>query len=174
MTTNPSDLIAVQNLVYIPMGLDWSTPFIEKEGTEYGACSFRLNDLSILFRTAKITPTKTGQFVTLWKRTGKSPIHPFDLSDPIDLFVVSTRRNNLLGQFVFPKSVLYKKDIVSKNGQGGKRAIRVYPSWDRPANDQAKKTQTWQLDYFLEISEDQSVDLTRSRKLYQPHNKICY
>jgi hypothetical protein len=38
---------------------------MEAESAEYGAYTFELNDLSVRFRVAKITPTKIGQFVTL-------------------------------------------------------------------------------------------------------------
>ena len=104
--------------------------------------------------------------MTLWKRNGKSPIQPFDLSDSIDFFVVSVRKDNLFGQFVFPKLVLCEKGIVSKNGQGGKRAIRVYPPWDKTTSPQAQKTQKWQVEYFLEIPHQRSVDIIRSKALY--------
>lgn len=166
MTINHSDLIIIQNLIYIPNGFEYSDPSFETESADYGACRFILNGLSILFRAAKITSTKTGQFVTLWKRTGKSPIQPFDLSDSIDLFVISVRKNDLLGQFVFPKSVLHEKGIVSKNRHGGKRAIRLYPAWDNLTSDQAKKTQNWQLKYFLEIPKNGPVDFARTKQLY--------
>lgn len=33
-------------------------------------------------------------------------------------------------------------------------AIRVYPSWDKPVSKQAIKTQSWQLEYFIELSQD--------------------
>lgn len=55
------------------------------------------------------------------------------------------------GQFVFPKSVLHEKSLVSKEGHGGKQAMRVYPPWDVTENKQAQKTQAWQLLYFFEI-----------------------
>ena len=54
-------------LVYDKCGLDLGELTIEDESQEYGACTFRLNDLKIKFRISKITPTKTGQFVTIWK-----------------------------------------------------------------------------------------------------------
>lgn len=146
------DLIQAQELIYNPLELKVLDLQAEKESSEYGACRFKLNMLSICFRTAKTTPTKIGQFVTLWKRTGKSPIHPFDMSDYIDLFIINVHSNNLFGQFVFPSSVLLEKNILSQNNQGGKRAVRVYPTWDNPTSPQAKKTQGWQLKYFVQIS----------------------
>jgi len=161
-----ADFFAVQKAVYEPRG--WVCKNIEKEAesAEYGACAFEINGYRILFRVAKITPTKIGQFVTLWKRVGKGPIMPYDMADPIDLFVISVRNKDRFGQFVFPKAVLLEKGIVSENGNGGKRAIRVYPAWDVTDNPQAKRTQAWQLNYFFEINPDQPIDSTVVRRLY--------
>jgi len=115
---------------------------------------------------AKITPTKVGQFVTLWKRIGNGPIQPYDMEDPVELFIVTTTQGNKFGQFIFPKTILYKHDIVSKNNQGGKRAIRVYPPWDIATNKQAQKTQTWQLEYFLDASGNEPINKHRAQMLY--------
>jgi hypothetical protein len=70
-----------------------------------------------------------------------------------------------LGQFIFPKTVLANKGIISKNGISGKRGIRVYPPWDVPNNKQAEKTQRWQLNYFLTIKTDGTTDLDLAKKL---------
>ncbi len=123
------DFLSVQKMVYEPSGLIVENLVIEEENQDYGACSFEMNKRRILFRVGKITPTKHGLFVTLWKRIGKGPIMPYDVVDSIDFFVVSVRNDACFGQFIFPKAVLAVKDIVSKNGIGGKRAIRVYPPW---------------------------------------------
>lgn len=160
------DLLSTIDLVYIPSKFQHSQPKIESESFEYGASEFELNDRKIRFRVAKITPTKSGQFVTLWKRIRNGPITPYDISDQIDLFVISTRKNNLFGQFVFPKSILYERNILSKEGKGGKRAIRVYPPWDKALNQQAQKTQKWQMDYFLEIPLNAPIDYVRAQMLY--------
>ncbi|MET0759038.1 MAG: MepB family protein [Flavobacterium sp.] len=161
------DLIAAKELVYDTCGHTCTQPLKESESAEYGACTFELNKLSVKFRTAKITPTKTGQFVTLWKRNGKGPIQPYDVSDPIDLFIISTRKDNFFGQFIFPKSVLCEQAIISNNGKEGKRAIRVYPPWDLAPNKQAQKTQKWQLEFFLEIPYNGIIDIDRSKMLYR-------
>ncbi|WP_282937319.1 MepB family protein [Paenibacillus sp. RC67] len=161
-----SDLLATKELVYNPCGLECSRPLSEVQNADYGAYVFHLNALSIRFRVAKITPTKVGQFVTLWERIGDGPTQPYDVSDPIDFFVISTRKGNSFGQFIFPKSVLCDQDIVSNKGSGGKRGIRVYPAWDQPTSRQAQKTQKWQLDYFLEIPVDGPVDFVRAQMLY--------
>lgn len=160
------DLIEAQKFAYEPSGLMGDHFAIEGESAEYGASEFKMNHRNIKFRVAKITPTKIGQFVTIWKRIGSGPIQPFDMADPFDLVVISVRTPEHFGQFVFPKLVLYEKGIVSKDGRGGKRAIRVYPPWDRTDNKQASKTQKWQLPYFFEILLNGQVDVSRIQKLF--------
>lgn len=165
-TTLHNDFYKTQDLLYKPLNFICSSVEIESEGSAYGACVFKLNNLNIRFRVAKITPTKTGQFVTLWKRMGAGPIQPYDALDQVDFFVISVRNKNNFGQFIFPKSILVKKNIFSKNGKGGKRGIRIYPSWDKDLNSQAQKTQAWQLDYFLNMSINHSIDYVRASFLY--------
>jgi hypothetical protein len=160
----PKDLITIQEIVFDNCNFEITQPIPEAESSEYGACTFSLNNLNILFRTAKITPTKTGQFVTLWKRINKGPIQPFESADPFDLFIISARKDNHFGLFIFPKSVLIAKEIVTDKKEG-KRAIRVYPPWDITTSKQAQKTQKWQLDYFLEASNDQTIDLNLAKSL---------
>ena len=159
-----SDLIEAQTLAYEPSGLICQKLSKESESREYGACTFEMNNQRIKFRVGKITPTKIGLFVTLWKRIGCGPIQPHDMADPVDLFVVSVRTTEHFGQFVFPKAILFEEGIVSKEGKGGKRAMRVYPPWDVPDNRQAKKTQAWQSIYFFEIRPD--IDVKVVHKLF--------
>ncbi|MCD6039996.1 MAG: MepB domain containing protein [Gammaproteobacteria bacterium] len=162
----PQDFIEAKNRIYDPCGMECSQPIMEKESAEYGACTFKLNNFSVRFGVSKITPTKIGQFVTLWKRIGNSPIQPYDISDPFDFFIISTRKDDYFGQFIFPKSVLCKQAVLSVGEEGGKRAIRVYPPWDIALNRQAQKTQKWQLEYFLEVSQDKEIDRARVKMLY--------
>lgn len=120
----------------------------DRESTEYGAAAFVFNNQRILFRIAKTTPTKVGQFVTIWKRIANGPIQPFDESDPFDFLIVRVQSGNQAGQFVFPKKILSEKKIISKNNVGGKRAMRVYAPWVTTHNKQATQTQKWQINYF--------------------------
>ena len=76
------------------------------------------------------------------------------------------RSENQIGQFIFPKKVLIEKDVFTTPSKEGKRAIRVYPLWDKPLSKQALKTQQWQLDYFLAIDEVGKTDVQRAKKLY--------
>lgn len=146
------DLLTALKLAYEPSGYVIRNYKPEVESKEYGAADFEMNEKHIKFRVAKITPIKIGQFVTLWKRCGKE-ILPYDLADPVDLFVVSVQNFSHIGQFVFPKTVLSEMGVVSKSGKGGKRAMRVYPPWDVTDNLQAKKTQAWQLPYYFDLRE---------------------
>lgn len=158
------DLLLAEDLIYKPSGLVLENLKIEDEGADYGAAEFTLNNHFIKFRVGKITPTKAGQFVTFWKRIDKGPIAPYDLNDSFDFLIISARNENNFGQFIFPKSVLYEKRIVSLNKNKGKRALRTYPPWDVTTNSQAKKTQTWQLKYFIKFSKD-DFDLAHIRFL---------
>ncbi len=162
---NPNLQIITDNF-YKPLGFELTNLEAEKESQEYGACTFELNGLQIVSRNARVTPTKIGQFVTLWKRLNNGPIQPFDASDQIDFVVVNVSTDNQLGQFVFPKKVLLEKGVFSTASKEGKRALRVYPLWDKPTSKQALKTQQWQLDYFLLIDEGGKTDVQRAKALY--------
>ena len=166
----PEEFLFIKKALSEIDSLKISQPLVESESSEYGDCAFVLNNLTVLFRTAKITPTKTGQFVTLWKRINQGSIQPFDSNDAIDLFIVSTRKENHFGLFIFPKSILIAKGVVSDKKEG-KRAIRVYPPWDTTTSEQAQKTQKWQLDYFLDMPKDKVIDSKRAKSLFFSENK---
>ena len=151
--------------VFIPLGYDYSRLDEEKEGQEYGACIYSLNGLAIKSRTAKITPKKVGQFVTLWKRNSKEITEPHDESDLFDFYVINVRNNKKFGQFIFPKSILSKQGILTTAKKDGKRGFRVYPSWDKAINKQAVKTQSWQLKFFTEISSPSTLEILQ--RLYK-------
>ncbi|MFI8457026.1 MepB family protein [Kitasatospora sp. NPDC085464] len=162
------DLLAVKESVYDPSGFACSQPVPEPESAEYAAHGFTLDGLSVRFRVAKTTPTKVGQFVTVWQRSEGGPIRPFDAEDGVDLFVVSSREGGHFGQFVFPREVLCERGVVSRGHAGGKRGFRVYPPWVTTTNRQARATQVWQVDYFLHLGGDGPVDRARAQALYHP------
>lgn len=137
--------------VYRPAGLKiTATPQCEPESAEYGAARLGLNGQVVAFRVAKTTPTKIGQFVTIWKRPQPGDeIAPLDVTDDVDFVVVSVHDSHNLGQFVFPRKLLAAKGVMSRNGKGGKRAIRVYPPWTQPVAKAAIKTQEWQLKSYF-------------------------
>ncbi|MDO6739341.1 MepB family protein [Wenyingzhuangia sp. 2_MG-2023] len=160
-----SNLNQIKREVYEKSGLKITDFQTEKESKEYAACRFELNGRKIISRNSKITPKKVGQFVTFWKRNGNGPIEPFDENDLIDFYTVNVRSENKFGQFVFPKSVLIKKGIISTEKKEGKRAFRVYPNWDIAKNKQAEQTQKWQLNYFYLINN--ATDFKKVAELYK-------
>lgn len=101
-----------------------------------------------IVRTAKTTPKKIGQFVSIWKRNKEGVTTPRDLEDDFDFLIIQCETETQKGRFVFPKIILAKKGIISTVEKEGKRGIRVYPPWDKAENKQAIKTQQWQLKYF--------------------------
>jgi len=164
MVTMDSNLNQIKTQIYTSCAFELSDLELELESKDYAACRFNLSGRRILSRTAKITPKKVGQFVTFWKRSPKGPITPFEASDPIDFYAVNVRTEQAFGQFVFPKSVLIQKGILSTTKKEGKRGFRVYPTWDLATSQQAKRTQQWQLDYFYTIND--STDLQNVIQLY--------
>lgn len=140
----------------------WADAVLEPESADYCAHTLTLGGRRAVFRVAKTTPTKVGQFVTLWQRSVEGPIRPFDMHDGVELFVVQATFGAGLGQFVFPAGALARHGVVSVDGQGGKRAMRVYAPDVLTISAQARHTQKWQCGYFL--PHDASV--ARVRELY--------
>ena len=154
-----SDLLLAKELVYDACGLAFKNVEVHTESSEYAACTFNLNEYKIEHRFSKITPTKIGQFVTIWKRNEEGITTAFDLSDGIDFIIITARNGNNFGQFIFPVATLADRGIVSKDGKSGKRGIRVYPPWDVTSSKQALATQKWQSEFFLPIQNTNSTDL---------------
>lgn len=166
-----ADLKIVKELLYDKCGFELKNLKLNSESAEYGACAFELNGQEIEHRVSKITPTKTGQFVTIWKRNPNGVTQPFDVSDSIDFIAITSKSGENIGQFIFPKSVLADKGIITQNGKGGKRGIRVYPKWDTVTNKQAEKTQNWQTKYFVTIGSNNSAELDLVKKIVNKRNR---
>jgi hypothetical protein len=166
MKTIHEDFYIAKSLLYDKCGFELTQPTVENESGEYGACYFKLNGSEVKFRVSKITSTKTGQFVTIWKRDAQGVTQPFQETDELDFIIISSKSGDSFGQFIFPKTVLVEKGIITSKGKEGKRGMRVYPPWDKPTNKQAEKTQSWQTNYFLHINQNNSADLDRANKLF--------
>ncbi len=160
------DLLLAKEIVYNKLNLALTDFKEETESREYNASLFKLNKMVVTYRASKITPTKTGQFVTIWKRNKNGITEPFDSLDNFDLLIIAARSGDNIGQFIFPKTILADKKIITHNGKEGKRGIRVYPPWDIANNKQAEKTQSWQTNYFLSIKADNSTDLELAKRLF--------
>ncbi len=166
--TIPHSLATAIRAVYQPAGFAITGLEPETESCEYGACRFSMGEHHVVFREAKTTPTKIGQFVTIWKRPRPgAEIAPLDLADGVDFLIVRVSDATHSGQFVFSRDLLIQKGIMSTHGKGGKRAIRIYPPWSRPTAKDAIKTQRWQLPYFFPTAADGTADSEQVLSLFQ-------
>lgn len=166
ITTASADLLLSKEIIFDKAELQLESLQKETESEEYSAFRFLLNGKDICYREAKITPTKTGQFVTLWKRNEAGIIEPFDDSDAIDFVIVNVRKEENWGQFVFPKKILLEKGIFSTPNKEGIRATRVYPPWDETTSKQAQKTQKWQLGHFYNFTDQNHIHLKEFKKIF--------
>ncbi len=157
----------IKETVYGKCGFDCIQCFEDRESREYEAIDFKILDRHIKYRIGKITPIKVGQFVTLYKRLESGKIGPIDSRDSVDTVVVHVVTSEKEGQFVFPKKILLEKGIFSKEGVGGKRAMRIYPPWYAVQSTQARKTQSWQCKYFFEIDKEGSFDCEKVKQLFR-------
>ncbi len=139
----------------------------EKQNSKYGAGTFRLSSRTVRFRVANITPNKVGQFVSFWEKDENNKNQPFTYDESPDLLVITTfKGDSEIGQFIFPKEILFKHNILWSSSTKGKMAIRVYSSWDKPTSEQAMKTQKWQLPYFVDMSDPSKLPIQKIIELY--------
>ncbi|MDI1257574.1 MAG: MepB family protein [Flavobacterium sp.] len=160
-----SELELINKHVFQVCGIELKNVETELESQEYFAHNIELNNQKCKFRMAKITPTKTGQFVTIWKRNESGITEPHNISDKFEFYIIATREGTKFGIFIFNKTVLSENKILTNKNREGKRGIRVYPTWSLTTNKQAQKTQNWQTNYFLEISNNDQVDISKAKKL---------
>mmetsp|Transcript_15304 Transcript_15304/g.41928 ORF Transcript_15304/g.41928 Transcript_15304/m.41928 type:complete len:181 (+) Transcript_15304:105-647(+) len=126
----------------------------DPESKEYGGGHLDLDGIRCYFRKAKITPTKKGQFVTLYERSAETnKIEPIKLnsakSHKVIIFCVE---GDHCGQFVFSPEVLEQAGVLSSNRQKGKLSFRVYPPWVKPDNKTADAARRWQVPHFVPAS----------------------
>jgi hypothetical protein len=137
------------------------------ENSNYDAITFICNNNQFYYRKAKVTPDRPGAFLTLWQRPESKEVSnkPIAITEEqLDFLVIQINELSCLkprkGIFIFPKNLLVKKKILSKEGSKGKTGFRVFPPWagDRGTlgmkvfSDSGKKTQAWQLPYFIELT----------------------
>lgn len=155
----------IENLFLKIIGQKITNLTPEKECEEYLGYNFTLNTLSFKFRKAKTTPKKVGQFVTLWKRNSEKQTEPFNETDTFDFFIFVAEQDEKLGFFIFPKALLIEQHILTTKLKEGKRGFRLYPTWAITANKQAKKTQTWQTNYFIDLTTPEQNSIEKLKTL---------
>lgn len=162
-----SVLSYVSKMIYEPNKLALESVQEEKQNAAYGAGTFQIASKTVRFRVANITPTKVGQFVAFWKKDENNKNQPYSYEEAPDLLVITTfKSDNEFGQFIFPKEVILKQNILRSGSTIGKMAMRVYPSWDNPTSKQAMKTQEWQSPYFVDMSNLNKVTESKIIELY--------
>lgn len=131
-----------------------ATADVDPKNAAYDACWLDLGGNQCAYRTAKITPTKNGAFVTCWKRPGgKGPIVPFNPGDFCAL-VVAVEETGNFGFFFFPAEELLTQKILEEGGKKGKLSFRVYAPWVAAESKQAAATQAWQKPFFVQDAKD--------------------
>lgn len=167
MNNFPEALNYISKIIYEPKQLKIASVQEEKQNCDYGAGVFRLSSKTIRFRVAHTTPTKIGQFAAFWEKGSDNKNRPFLYEEAPELLVITTFKNNKeFGQFVFPKEILIKKNILRSQNTKGRMAIRVYPAWDKPISKQAIETQKWQLPYFVDMSTPDQAAIDQLIELY--------
>lgn len=157
-----ADIVAATRLL-ADRGIACPDLAIEPDNAEYGAA---ISDAAGLrFRVGKVTPRKVGMFVTVWRRATNGSTEPLPDADRVRSLIVTAREGDRFGFFAFPRSALRQHGITSVDGAGGKRGFRVYPPWSATANPQAKRSQAWQAEYFLELGTPAEIDAQRAQRL---------
>lgn len=160
-------LTYVSKMIYEPNNLSLKSVQEERQNSKYGAGTFQISSRTVRFRVANITPTKVGQFVAFWEKDENNKNQPYSYEEAPDLLVITTFKNDHeFGQFIFPKEIIFKQNILRSSSTKGKMAIRVYPSWDSPTSKQAMKTQKWQLPYFIDMTSRNKLTEEKMMKLY--------
>jgi len=160
-----SELELINKAVFQVCGMELENVATELESQEYFAHTFELNKQKVKFRMAKITPTKTGQFVTIWKRNENGITEPHNTNDEFEFYLIATRQETNFGVFIFNRNVLTENKILTNKNAEGKRGIRVYPTWSLTTSKQAEKTKNWQTKYFVEISNYNQIEINKAKKL---------
>lgn len=160
------DLKRIEDLIFKVKGHKIKNLTKDKESEEYFGYDFQIDSLNIKFRISKITPKKVGQFVTLWKRNAENQIEPFRSDAIFDFYIVVAKQKDKFGFFLFPENVLSQKQILTTNQKKGKLGFRVYPNWTKTQTNQAKNTQLWQTEYFVDLTNNNLSEIEKCKSIF--------
>ena len=160
------------------------------EAKQYDGVTFSLNEKKCVYRKGKVTTDRPGAFLALWKRpilSSSQDNKPIPLAEEdLDYLFIKVEEHAVVdkdnqsikklkvGVFVFPVSLLIKKGVLTSVKHKGKTGFRVFPPWSGDRGNVAtkvfsksgKKTQAWQLPYFVEIDQNGSVDLSTFNQIF--------
>ncbi|MGG7466328.1 MepB family protein [Plantibacter sp. YIM 135347] len=186
MSTETNPWASVDESVFSPAGLTREDVRPDVDGLDYDGIEYSVSGLRIVGRFARITPTKNGAFVAVWRRAADGGTRPFDVADPFDAFTIAVREGTSFGLFVFSKAALVGHGLVSADRSGavsddgsgdgdgvrtrtrtrtsvGKRGFRLYAPWVAPSSRQAERSQAQQAPHFLDLTAGpaSSADVSR-------------
>jgi hypothetical protein len=157
------------------------------ESSKYEGLIFGLNHKNIVYRKGNVTSDRPGAFLAVWQRPVSGGLHdnkPIPLtSNELDYLFIQVERhvsaNEKLehslkhGMFIFPASLLIEKGILCSVKNKGKTGFRVFPPWSQDRgvvgtkvfSESGKKTQKWQLPYFIPLNADGLMDPVALNKI---------
>eukprot|EP00397_Hematodinium_sp_SG-2012_P030562 GEMP01032382.1.p1 GENE.GEMP01032382.1~~GEMP01032382.1.p1 ORF type:complete len:204 (+),score=22.20 GEMP01032382.1:1011-1622(+) len=128
-----------------------------------------IDDICVQNKTAYASDSSRALRINTYKHggtkmNGNVTMQPYNVDDGIDAIIVNVQRcGELVGLFIFPKDEMMKRGWLQGNGHSGKIFIYLFPPYICPRKGY-ESLQTWQLDYYLDLSE--KVDLDRARMLF--------
>lgn len=125
---------------------------VKEQNSDYESGVARVGTEQWRLRTARITPTKPGAFVAVWKRGESGSTRPFTADESMSGLLVFVEELERFGVFQFTAAHLISLGYVSSDLYPGKRGFRVYPAWCTDLNSQASRTQRAQGAAFSELS----------------------
>ncbi|MGG5170641.1 MepB family protein [Pseudarthrobacter sp. J1738] len=127
---------------------------VEEQNSDYESGVASFGNESWRIRTARITPTKPGAFVAVWKRGTDGVTRPFTVDESLSGLLIFVEDQGRFGVFKFTPEHLSSLGYASSERHAGKRGIRLYPSWCADLNPQASRTQRAQAKAFVELLAD--------------------
>ncbi|WP_084697609.1 MepB family protein [Glaciibacter superstes] len=125
----------------------------ETQSSDYESGMVLLESGLWRIRTGRITPTKPGAFVAVWRRLDDGSTVPFGADDPAVGLHVFVEEQDHFGVFQFAAEQLASLGISQTEQSPGKRGFRVYPSWSTGLNRQAARSQKAQSPAFRDLTE---------------------
>ncbi|RZU62765.1 MepB family protein [Zhihengliuella halotolerans] len=120
----------------------------EEQNSDYESGIVDINGEHWRIRTARITPTKAGAFVAVWRRNADGETEPFPADEAVSGLMVFVVDGHRRGCFRFTSERLAELGITRGNRSPGKRGFRLYPSWCEDLNPTAARAQAAQASSF--------------------------
>lgn len=124
----------------------------EQQGSNYEAGVALIDGQLWRVRTARITPTKPGAFVAVWRRAESGDTEPFPETDTVMGLLVFVDDGPMSGVFRFSQAHLARLGVTSGPVRAGKRGFRVYPEWCAGLNPTAMKAQADQASAWTSLA----------------------